>query len=253
MSDWLSRVGNATHTHRETRARQYDRIASRRRNQSRLSGGSEFDAAANSLWHASRARGQRERIERVEACNTEVRVIRCQSCGLEHERESRSGCPLLCVRCRGSRARQTRIRFLAARASVLKEAWERGLMNPQRRGGRWGERLLTLTAPQLDADTVELGSCAFSKHGTGSFAHSRHTNARRHCHPWRGSVCSSGHQQPTDSDTRTFIFGCFPRTWTGKCFSNGGRKPCHARTQALPMRVPFSTSAQPDMASNKSS
>ncbi|HEY5957732.1 MAG TPA: hypothetical protein VIV60_14310 [Polyangiaceae bacterium] len=47
------------------------------------------------------------------------------------------------------------MRFLQARASLLAEARVRGLLNPSRCGGAWGERFLTLTAPHLPGDTIE--------------------------------------------------------------------------------------------------
>jgi hypothetical protein len=155
MSDWLPEIAAATHDHREARAKAYDSKAFNLLSRTRLEGGTEDDAGQASKWHVSRAKGQRERIERVEACSNDALIIRCQACGLEHERPARCGCRLLCVRCRGVRARQTRMRFNVARSSLLAEARGRGLLNPHRRGGAWGERFLTLTAPHVVGDAIE--------------------------------------------------------------------------------------------------
>jgi hypothetical protein len=47
-----------------------------------------------------------------------------------------------------------RARFLRARTARLAEAKARGLLLPQRRGGRYGERLVTLTIPHHLGDSV---------------------------------------------------------------------------------------------------
>lgn len=155
MIVWLVRVGVATQTHREQRARKFDCTAKRRRGGARLRGSAGPIVDDAGRWHESRARGQRERIERVEKCSTDVLVIICQACGREHERASRCGCRLLCIRCRGAKARELRIRFLLARRSLIEEAAQRGLLRAIRRGGRWSEKLLTLTAPHLESDSLE--------------------------------------------------------------------------------------------------
>lgn len=154
MTEWLSDVGQATRQHREARAKAYDRKAVRRRSAARLRGASEAAVNEASRWHESRAKGQRERIERVESCSIDVLVIQCQACGRKHEKPARCGCRLLCVRCRGVRARQIRVRFCFARLALLEDARARGLLKDQRRGGRFGERFITLTAPHLPDDTV---------------------------------------------------------------------------------------------------
>jgi hypothetical protein len=155
VNNWLFRVGAATAGHRERRAQTFDRGAIRRRGGARLHRDPESLVDRAGSWHESRARGQRERIERVEQCSTEILVITCQACGREHERPSRCGCRLLCIRCRGAKARELRTRFLCARDSLIQDAASRGLLRPNRRGGRWGERLLTVTAPHFATDTLE--------------------------------------------------------------------------------------------------
>jgi hypothetical protein len=65
-----------------------------------------------------------------------------------HER--RSGCRigLLCVPCRGASAASKRAVFRRARAVSVSSAASRGLFN-FRRGGRWSEKFLALTAPHF--------------------------------------------------------------------------------------------------------
>jgi len=154
VSEWHVQIAEATETHRECRARKFEGTAVARRNAVRFQGLGEESAKHASKWFDSRAKGQRERIERVEACSIDTLAIRCQECGLEHERPARCGCRLLCVRCRGAKAQQTRVRFVRAREAVLADAAARGLLRAIRRGGAWSEKLLTLTTPRLPGDTI---------------------------------------------------------------------------------------------------
>ena len=151
---WLREVGDATQRHREERAKAFEQRAKRIRSEARLQGFSDANADGKARWHASRALGQRTRIGRVEDCGAESLTIGCQSCGRAHERPAHCGCRLLCLRCRGARGRELRVRFLRAREVILRSARSRGLLDPVRGSRRWGERFLTLTAPQLASDSV---------------------------------------------------------------------------------------------------
>jgi hypothetical protein len=113
----------------------------------RRQGISETTIRQKAKWYDDRARGHRERIERVEACESQIVNVSCPCCGVA--REFSAGCRswMLCSRCRRATAAQLRARFLAARGQVVDSARARGLLNPARRGGRWGERFLTLTLP----------------------------------------------------------------------------------------------------------
>lgn len=147
MTTWLREVGEHTKAHRAERAR---KLVRRRVEVSvvlRRAGWGEAVVKEKAKWYDDRARGHRERIERVEACCTEVVTVSCQSCGVC--REMTPGCRawMLCVRCRGATAAELRSRFLAARTEVIRRANERGLFRPLQRGGRWGERFVTLTVP----------------------------------------------------------------------------------------------------------
>lgn len=151
---WLREVGDATSKHRSDKARALRAKSSAKVRDARREGFSESYAAGSGEWHRSRARAQEERIERVLSCGADVLEIRCLGCERTHER--RLGCRvgLLCVSCRKVIASGKRVRFLASRSVVLGEAAARGLLNPHRRGGRWSEKLLTLTAPHVAEDTI---------------------------------------------------------------------------------------------------
>ena len=89
-------------------------------------------------WHEGRARGQLERVERVEDCGSTHFALACKSCGVvgEHVHDRTCASWRYCVSCRGSRARRFRERFREARDAWLgsKRAYER-------------DRFLTLTIP----------------------------------------------------------------------------------------------------------
>jgi len=153
LTTWLRLVGEHTKAHRRERAR---KLIQRRVEVAvalRRAGRSEVAILAKTKWYDDRARGHRERIERVEACCTEIVAVSCQSCGVC--REMSAGCRawMLCLRCRGATAAELRGRFQAAREAVVAFARQRGLFRPMQRGGAWGERFITLTVPH-GASTV---------------------------------------------------------------------------------------------------
>lgn len=154
MNVWLERVGELTAAHRAKRADAYARLARRRIAKRREQGFSDIYAKADGAWYTARERGQRERPARVAACGSEVMQISCVGCGTVHE--LRSGCRigLLCYPCRSANAASKRRVFRRARAVALGAALHRGLFNERRRGGAWGERFLTLTAPHFPHHSV---------------------------------------------------------------------------------------------------
>jgi hypothetical protein len=154
MKNWLHTLRDLTRVHREDRARRYDEGARRKRARARLAGATEVSVQMEAGWHASRAQGQRHKIENVEACGSERLRITCQACGSSHDRPGRCGNSLLCVSCRGALASEKRRKFLLARAAVLATAQNRGLVNARRRGGRYSEKFLTLTTPHFAGDSV---------------------------------------------------------------------------------------------------
>jgi hypothetical protein len=154
LSSWLERVGELTAAHREQRADRFAGLARRRRRQCHLEGFSESYAKASAAWYTARERGQRERLVRVAECGAETLQITCVGCGTVHER--RSGCRvgLLCVPCRGAIAAEKRSAFRSARAAAIGDAGSRGLFKHNRRGGRWSEKFLTLTAPHFPHHSI---------------------------------------------------------------------------------------------------
>jgi hypothetical protein len=154
MANWLSVLRDLTNVHREDRARRFDEGAKRKRARARLRGAPEVSVQQDARWHVARAEGQRNKIENVQSCGSERIQITCQSCGSSHERPGRCGNSLLCVPCRGALAAEKRRKFLLARLAVLVAAAQRGLLEPRRRGGRYSEKILTLTSPPLPRDSV---------------------------------------------------------------------------------------------------
>ncbi|MDQ2647190.1 MAG: protein rep [Myxococcota bacterium] len=146
MKSWLARVAELTLEHRAERADRLMALGRNRVRRRREEGYSETYAQDDARWHRVRARAQLERPERAEDCGSEVLSISCAGCGQVHER--RAGCrlTLLCVPCRRVIAAEKRSSFVRARGVVVQDAERRGLLRPHRRGGRWSEKLLTLTA-----------------------------------------------------------------------------------------------------------
>lgn len=70
--DWLKRVGELTAPHRTLKAAKLERQARNRVFARRTEGFSETYAREDGRWHRARARGQLERIARVEACGASV-------------------------------------------------------------------------------------------------------------------------------------------------------------------------------------
>jgi hypothetical protein len=154
MNVWLERMGELTAAHRAKRAEAYARMARRRIAKRHAQGFSDIYAKADGAWYTARAKGQLERTERVDACGAEILRVSCVGCGTVHE--LRSGCRigLLCFPCRSANAAAKRRAFRRAHAASIEAARRRGLFNESRRGGRWGEKFLTLTAPHFPHHSI---------------------------------------------------------------------------------------------------
>jgi hypothetical protein len=105
-----------------------------------------------SEWHEVRAKGKRELFTRVESCADELRAVRLTCRGCAESMAIPIGCSvgLFCPRCRNVAAQRFRVDFSRKRIGLTTAARRVGLMDRYRRrsqGGRWGERLLTLTIP----------------------------------------------------------------------------------------------------------
>jgi hypothetical protein len=101
-------------------------------------------------WHLQRARGQRERFDRVGECGTSEMVhVDCGYCG--HASKRLAGCrtALACLRCRGIIANEKRAKFSKVRRAALYLGKQAGVLRWSRKGGYWSEKLLTLTIPHF--------------------------------------------------------------------------------------------------------
>jgi hypothetical protein len=154
VTDWLGRVGDLTAEHRAARAA--DLRARRVKRRAELcDAGQDLNAIQrSSRWFKDRVRGQVTRIECVRACGGKVLRISCRACGLAHDIVAGCGVRLLCPDCRALTLARTRAAFRRARVAVLIAARARGLLRSLRRGGRFCEKFLTLTAPHVAGDTI---------------------------------------------------------------------------------------------------
>ncbi len=174
LSRWHSDVATLTEPYRERRARELRAEGHRRRDEWRehceaAAEAARYRAAAPDafaevdplpavgnagLWHVQRARGQVERFERVEDCRRETTVeIHCEGCGTLTERGARCRTALVCESCRGKIGYEKRAKLATNRRVAIDLAAKRGLLRHRRRGGRWSEKLVTVTMPHF----AELG------------------------------------------------------------------------------------------------
>lgn len=108
------------------------------------------------LWHMQRARGTRERFERMADCQqVEAIDIKCERCGHSATRGARCRTALVCLSCRGKISYEKRAKLSVNRAVAIDLCATRGLFL-NRPGGRWSEKLVTLTCPHFpELDVVE--------------------------------------------------------------------------------------------------
>jgi hypothetical protein len=185
-SDVLGKLGIATRAFREVCARKHDTLRRaaddqlkttlafvEQRKAERQSWGETADSPDDAIadlhhearriearrdWHANRARGHRDRFERVRACGSGKARAHCEECGAEHDLPVRCDVWRVCLGCRAQSAIERRARFGRGRAAAVRRTSRAGLFSPRRRGGRWSEKHMTLTIPHLhvegDAATV---------------------------------------------------------------------------------------------------
>ncbi len=163
--DWVDLVAQLTAPHRERRAvallRRGAALALERRRAFRLSGkvarsarGRPQGAApAESAWHSARAETKRRLFEKVAECgegHTLELVCRNGSCGERFTVPLGCGQAFFCPSCRKRRANQFRVDFQRKQLGLVSTAQRHGLTHRYRRraiGGRFSEKLLTLTLP----------------------------------------------------------------------------------------------------------
>src|SRR5262249_4088496 len=107
-------------------------------------------------WHKTRAAGQLERFSRVRRCGSERMKHFC-SCCAKPGPDIQLNCDQhrLCIGCRQRRAHLYQKRFQVKQDAIVAELRKQGLdKDPVKwvrsdgsliRGGRWGEKFLTLT------------------------------------------------------------------------------------------------------------
>lgn len=113
-------------------------------------------AVSTEKWHTARAGGQLFRFNRVRACGTRTLVATCKACG-EDRRPVKETCDVrrVCESCDVDNAKTRRARFGRARGAALLVALRHELFRPNRAGGRYGEKMLTLTVPHVELEDTE--------------------------------------------------------------------------------------------------
>ena len=169
LDPWTSEVRALTKPHREARAKALRLESSKRRAEWKEHYAGILEAAAfrarthpfptlsaplprgdAGAWHAARARGHVERFERVNDCQRVTTIeITCTRCGHRQLRGGRCRVGLICTSCRGKIAQEKRARLALARRTAIDLCAKRGLFRTNRRGGRWSEKLVTLTIPHF--------------------------------------------------------------------------------------------------------
>jgi hypothetical protein len=83
-------------------------------------------------------------------------AITCPCCGHNQEVDcARCNNMILCVTCRAIRAKAKSEAFLASREVIIADGRDQGRLHHNRPGGRWGERMVTLTVPHFRDHSLE--------------------------------------------------------------------------------------------------
>lgn len=113
----------------------------------RIGGAPELE----SHWHTSRAKTKRELFDRVAVCGTaegNTITLVCRSCREAATIEVGCGSKWFCPTCRVQQVIKFRKDFERKRLGLVTAATRAGLTRrKQKRGERWGERLITFTLP----------------------------------------------------------------------------------------------------------
>jgi hypothetical protein len=111
------------------------------------------ECVTRSKWHDGRANGQTKRFETLATCGARKIIPTCKTC--LHDRKAMPescGVHRLCARCSLRHAKRRRARFGRAKANAMLEARREGRLQRFRKGGRYGEKMLTLTVPHFLRD-----------------------------------------------------------------------------------------------------
>lgn len=106
------------------------------------------ESVSSVQWHEGRERGQRVRFESVRKCGSRMMTAACGVCGKDR-RPIPEGCGVrrVCDKCDTQGAIGRRSRFGRARGRVFHVGHRYGLTRRVRAGGRYTEKMLTLTIP----------------------------------------------------------------------------------------------------------
>lgn len=166
--EWNGQLAELTALHREQRARAFEvrgrALALQRRREHRLGGAVARDhrgrvqgsVPGHSQWHTSRAKGKRYMFQNIATCgqgSTLELVCRNSSCGERFTLPLGCGAAFFCPACRKRRAAAFRVDFQRKQLGLVAAANRAGLTHRFRRraaGGRFAERLVTLTVPHTD-------------------------------------------------------------------------------------------------------
>jgi len=111
------------------------------------------EAGTSVLWHGGRERGQRDRFDAVRACGTRSILATCGVCGTARRPAPElCGVRRVCERCDVQGAIRRRARFGRARGRSFIDGHRYGLARKLRKGGRFTEKMLTLTIPHASAE-----------------------------------------------------------------------------------------------------
>jgi hypothetical protein len=108
------------------------------------------DCMTRATWHRNRAGGQTTRFARVRSCGSRIVIASCLTCGdARKARPEGCGVARVCPRCSLAGAKERRARFGKARGISLYRSMKIGLTRKHRAGGRYTEKMLTLTVPHV--------------------------------------------------------------------------------------------------------
>ncbi len=120
------------------------------------------ELSSRATWHLRRANGQRSRHANLKGCGGQIIATRC-ACG-ERGIARPQGCGIYraCASCAERKSRKQRARFGRARGRVLLSAVQNvpgrgalaGARARWRKGGRYTDKMITLTIPHFDVAAV---------------------------------------------------------------------------------------------------
>lgn len=129
-------------------------------------------------WYEGRAAGQGARFENVRACSKRSLKVTCRLCAeaLVLDLPCRCGVVRTCDGCAEAVAKKRQKRIADARIAVIQRGHQRGLFLRKRAGGRFTEKMLTVTVPHFlleDATGLVAEECAEENFGLHTTVNAR--------------------------------------------------------------------------------